>query len=58
MKNIPSLFFKIALAYAISYVLIQMETYAFLAGTLILFAVLCAIMYLTRNMSRPASSGQ
>lgn len=44
----------VAIAYAISYVLLQMETYAFLAGTLILFAVLCAIMYLTRNLNRPA----
>jgi len=43
----------VAVAYAVSYVLLQMETYAFLAGTLILFAVLAGIMYLTRNMNRP-----
>ena len=27
-----------------------METYAFLAGTLLLFLILCVIMYLTRNL--------
>jgi len=27
-----------------------METYAFLAGTLVLFFILCIIMYLTRNI--------
>ena len=30
----------------------QMETYAFLAGTLLLFALLAGIMYLTRNLNR------
>ena len=46
----------VAIAYAISYVLLQMETYAFLAGTLILFAVLAAVMYLTRNMNEPKAA--
>ncbi len=27
-----------------------METFAFLAGTLLLFAILCLVMYLTRNL--------
>ena len=39
----------VAVAYGVSYVLLQMETYAFLAGTLILFAVLAVLMYLTRK---------
>lgn len=45
----------VALAYAVSYVLLQMETFAFLTGTLILFALLCVIMYYTRNLSDSAS---
>ena len=49
----------VAVAYAISYVLLQMETYAFLAGTLVLFVCLLVVMYLTRdsNLLRP-SRGQ
>lgn len=39
----------VALAYLLSYVLLQMETYALLAGTLMLFVLLVCIMYLTRN---------
>ena len=42
----------VALAYALSYILLQMETYALLAGTLVLFALLVGIMYLTRNLNR------
>jgi inner membrane protein len=42
----------VALAYLLSYVLLQMETYALLAGTLVLFAILVGIMYLTRNLNR------
>ena len=41
----------VALAYLLSYVLLQMETYALLAGTLLLFALLAGIMYLTRNLN-------
>lgn len=41
----------VALMYGIIYVLLQMETYAFLAGTLLLFVILCVIMYLTRNLN-------
>lgn len=40
----------VALSYGVSYVLLQMETFAFLAGTLLLFLLLCVIMYLTRNL--------
>jgi inner membrane protein len=40
----------VALAYGVIYVLLQMETFAFLAGTLLLFLILCVIMFLTRNM--------
>ena len=43
----------VAIAYLLSYVLIQMETYALIAGTLVLFALLAGIMYLTRNLNRP-----
>jgi len=42
----------VTLAYLLSYVLLQMETYALLAGTLVLFALLAGIMYLTRNLNR------
>ena len=44
----------VALAYLLSYILLQMETYALLAGTLVLFALLVGIMYLTRNLNHPA----
>ncbi len=43
----------VALAYLLSYILLQMETYALLAGTLVLFALLVGIMYLTRNLNHP-----
>ena len=42
----------VALAYTLSYFLLQMETYALLAGTLVLFALLVYIMYLTRNLNK------
>ena len=38
----------------LSYILLQMETYALLAGTLVLFALLVGIMYLTRNLNNVA----
>ena len=41
-----------ALAYLLSYILLQMETYALLAGTLVLFVLLVSIMYLTRNLNK------
>lgn len=40
----------VALAYGIIYILLQMETFAFLTGTLLLFFILCIIMALTRNL--------
>ena len=40
----------VALAYGIIYILLQMETFAFLAGTLLLFIILCIIMVLTRSL--------
>ena len=46
----------VALAYLLSYVLLQMETYALLAGTLVLFALLVGIMCLTRNLNRESQS--
>ena len=46
----------VALAYLLSYILLQMETYALLAGTLVLFALLVGIMYLTRNLNRGAEA--
>lgn len=42
----------IALAYIVSYVLVQMETYALLSGSLILFVVLAVVMYFTRNLNK------
>ena len=42
----------VAVAYLLSYVLIQMETYTLLSGTLVLFALLMGVMYLTRNLNR------
>ena len=44
----------VAVAYILGYVLLQMETYALLAGSLILFALLAVIMYLTRNLNQRA----
>ena len=42
----------VALAYLLSYFLLQMETYAFIAGTLVLFVLLAGVMYLTRNINK------
>ena len=44
----------VALAYLLSYILLQMETYALIAGTLVLFFLLVGIMYLTRNLNNVA----
>ena len=44
----------VALAYIVSYVLVQMETYALLSGTLILFVLLAVVMYFTRNLNKKA----
>lgn len=47
----------VALAYLVIYILLQMETFAFLAGTLLLFAILCLVMYLTRNLQKAEDAG-
>lgn len=39
----------VAIAYAISYVLLQMEHFALLGGTLVLFICLVIVMYLTKD---------
>ena len=41
----------VAIVYALNYMLLQMETYALLAGSVVLFLLLCVIMYLTANMN-------
>ena len=45
----------VALAYLVSYILLQMETYALIAGTLVLFGLLVGIMYLTTNLNKHAA---
>ena len=42
----------VALAYLLSYILLQMETYALIAGTLLLFVLLVGVMYLTTNLNK------
>ena len=44
----------VALAYVVCFILLQMETYALVAGTLVLFVILVGIMYFTRDL-RPGS---
>ena len=39
-----------AIAYVVCYILLQMETYALVAGTLVLFILLVGIMYFTRDL--------
>ncbi|MBP5625790.1 MAG: cell envelope integrity protein CreD [Bacteroidales bacterium] len=46
----------VALAYSLSYLLLQMENFAFLAGTLILFVLLVGVMYLTRNLNKETAA--
>lgn len=48
----------VALAYLLSYFLLQMETYAFIAGTLVLFVLLTGVMYLTRNLNEEKAADQ
>lgn len=43
----------VALVYLLNYMLLQMETFALLAGSLILFMLLCVVMYLTTNINSP-----
>ena len=42
----------VAVAYVLSYILLQMQTYALLSGTLLLFVLLVGIMYLTTNLNK------
>lgn len=42
----------VALAYGISYILLQMETFALLGGTLVLFICLLIVMFLTKDIGR------
>ena len=44
------LFCLLAMLYGLLYALLQMEDYALLAGSLVLFAVLIVLMYLTRGL--------
>lgn len=46
----------VAMAYAISYVLLQMEHFALLGGTLVLFVCLVIVMYLTKDTGTLFSS--
>ena len=41
----------VALAYAASYILLQMETYALISGSLLLFCILVVIMYFTKDLN-------
>jgi len=45
----------VAVAYVLSYILLQMQTYALLSGTLLLFVLLVGIMYLTTNLNKRAT---
>ena len=41
----------VAVAYMVCFVLLQMENFAFLTGTLLLFVMLAAVMYVTRTIN-------
>lgn len=41
----------VAVVYALNYMLLQMETYALLAGSIVLSMLLCGVMYPTANMN-------
>ena len=41
----------VALAYAASYILLQMETYALISGSMLLFCILVVIMYFTKDLN-------
>ncbi|MBR5511065.1 MAG: inner membrane CreD family protein [Bacteroidaceae bacterium] len=48
----------VALVYAMNYMLLQMETYALLAGSLVLFLLLCVVMFLTANINNKKELGK
>ena len=41
----------VAVVYALNYMLLQMETYALLAGSVVLFLLLCVVMHLTADIN-------
>jgi inner membrane protein involved in colicin E2 resistance len=41
----------VAVMYGLNYVIIQMETFALLTGSLLLFVMLLVLMYFTANMN-------
>lgn len=41
----------VAVVFALNYTLLQLDTYALLAGSLVLFLMLCVVMYLTANIN-------
>lgn len=48
----------VALVYVVNYLMLQMETYALLTGSLVLFVLLSVVMYLTANMNRSNTSSE
>lgn len=46
----------VALVYVMNFILLQMEKFALLSGSLILFALLSMIMYITANINSPAKT--
>lgn len=42
----------VSLMYMANYILLQMETYSLLAGSVLLFALLCVVMYFTTDMNK------
>ena len=48
----------LAALYAVLYVLLSLEAYSLLIGSLMVFAALAAVMYLTRNIQWSASGGE
>lgn len=48
----------VALAYVVCYILLQMKTFALLAGTLVLFVILVGIMYFTSDLRPPLTNAQ
>ena len=48
----------LAALYAVLYVLLSLEAYSLLIGSLMLFAALAAVMYLTRNIEWGAKGAE
>lgn len=47
----------VAMVYVTNYLLLQLDTYALLVGSLVLFVLLCIVMYLTSNMNNSREVG-